>query len=375
VSRTNVLTTEDDLLYHTGPDTVADDYSPSKDPRFYDRYWNVWHDETGDLMLAVGGTFYPLLGRAEAYAIVNLRGDHRSVRAFRPLGRDRADLTVGPLRPRIVEGLRRWRHVLEPGDWGFSYDLTFTDTHRQEYAAAWGPEVTEGERHVTAGFEGFGTVEGWVQVGRERVEWGPGSARGTRDRHWGVGRGVGGPKLNDGKVARAGWKGGIWIDLGDVGLWGKKVLYPFGDPHPRAAWVRETRRRLRFEDDTRIFTEGLIDLTFNDGSTRHLRLERLGVQTAYMRCGFYGGTPVTADGGGGLAHGEYDGPARVEWDHFAVTDPAARLSLRGLDEHHCRVTETTADGTVLRTTTGVLQPLEPDAYEACAAGKPGWELL
>ncbi len=296
VSRTNQLTAEDDLLYHVGPDTIADDYSPSKDPRFYDRYWNVWHDDTGDLMLAVGGSFYPLLGRAESYAIVNLRGDHRSVRAFRKVGRDHADLTNGPLRPRIVEGLRRWHHVLEPGDWGFSYDLTVTDTHQQEYSAAWGPEVPEGERHVTAGFEGFTRVEGWVQVGDERIEWGPGVAHGTRDRHWGVGRGVGGPPLNGGRVTRGGWKGGIWIDLGDVGLWGKKVLWPLDDPHPRALWVKDIQRRLRFDEDTQVFTEGLVDLTFNDGSTRHLHLERLGPQTTYMRCGLLrrhpGGEPL-----------------------------------------------------------------------------------
>lgn len=368
MSRTNVLTAEDDLLYHVGPDTIGDDYAPSRDPRFYDRYWNVWHDDTGDALLAVGGTFYPLLGRAESYAIVNLRGDHRSVRAFRKLGRDRADLSNGPLRPTILEGLRRWRHSLEPGDWGFSYDLTFTDSHRQEYSAAWGPEVSEGERHVTAGFEGFGTVEGWIEVDGERIEWGPGSAHGTRDRHWGVGRGVGGPTLNEGRTTRGGWKGGIWVDLGDVGLWGKKVLYPFDDPHPRAAWVKDIQRRLRFEDETQVFAEGLIDLTFSDGSTRHLHLERLGVQTAYLRCGFYGSTPVTSDGGG-LHHGEYDGPPRVEWDRYDVTDPAVRLALRGVDEHHCRVTERS---TVM---TGILQPLEPDAYEACVAGKPGWSLL
>jgi hypothetical protein len=366
VSRTNQLAAEDDLLYHVGPGTIADDYSPSKDPRFYDRYWNVWHDDTGDLMLAVGGSFYPRLGRAESYAIVNLRGEHRSVRAFRPLGRDRADLANGPLRPTIVEGLRRWHHVLDAGDWGFSYDLAFADSHRQEYAAAWGREVAEEERHVTAGFEGFGTVEGWVQVGDERIEWGPGMAHGTRDRHWGIGRGVGGPALNGGRVARGGWTGGIWIDLGDVGLWGKKVLYPFDDPHPRAAWVRDVQRRLRFEEDTHVFTEGLVDLVFDDGSVRHLHLERLGDQTAYMRCGFYGGTPEA-----GLAHGEYDGPPRVEWDHYDVTDPKVRMALRGLDEHHCRVLETLPDGRST-VTTGILQPLDPDAYEACAAGKPGW---
>jgi hypothetical protein len=358
------LTAADDQLLHTAPAPFGREEPDSCDPRFFERYWNIWHDDTGDLLLAVGGSVYPNLGRAESYAIANLHGDHRSVRAFRPLTADRSDLAVGPLRPTIVEGLRRWRHLLEPGEWGFSYDLTVTDTHHQDYAAAWGPEVAQGERHVTVGFEGFCIVEGWVQHGDTLVEWRPGAAHGTRDRHWGLGRGVGGPTLNGGCSVRAGWKGGIWIDLGDVAVWGKRVLYPFDDSRRESGRVVEIRRRLSFEPDTRVFTEGIVDLTLDDGRHRTLHLERLKDQTAYMRCAFYGGTP-----GAGLHHGEYAGPARVEWDRFDVTSATARLALRGLDEHHCRVID---DG---RETTGILQPLEPDAYEACAAGKHGWELL
>jgi hypothetical protein len=196
------------------------------------------------------------------------------------------------------------------------------------------------------------------------IEWGPGHAHGTRDRHWGVGRGVGGPALNGGRAHRPGWKGGIWIDLHDVGLWGKQLLRAPDDPRPGAGRVREVARRLRFEEDTRVFLEGEIDLTFDDGTHRRLHLERLGAQTAYMCCGFYGGTPES-----GLHPGEYSGPPHVEWDRFDVTDPAVRLRLRGLDEHHCRVTY---EG---RRTTGILQPVEPDVYEACRDGRPGWALL
>ena len=358
------LAVADDQLLHTGPAPLGGPGPVSRDPRFFERYWNVWHDDTGDLLLAVGGSFYPNLGRAESYAIANLHGDHRSVRAFRPLTEDRTDLAVGPSRPTIVEGLRCWRYTLEPGEWGLSYDLTVTDTHHQVYGAAWGPEVNQGERHVTAGFETFCTVEGWIRHGDTFTEWGPGIAHGTRDRHWGVGRGVGGPALNGGRAVRGGWKGGIWIDLGDVAVWGKQVLYPLDDSRSGSGRVVEVRRRLRFEPDTRVFTEGIVELTLDDGHHRRLHLERIGDQTAYMRCGFYGGTPET-----GLHHGEYAGPARVEHDRFDATSATTRLALRGLDEHHCRVVE---DG---RETTGILQPLEPDAYEACAAGKPGWELL
>jgi hypothetical protein len=357
------LAPADDEFVHHNPHPVSSSASTSIDPRFFERYWNVWHDDVGDLLLAVGGSCYPNLGRVESYAIVNFRGDHRSVRAFRPMSADRADLAVGPMHPTVIDGLRRWRHTLEPGEWGFSYDLSWTDTRRQTYGAVWGPEPPCGERQVTAGFEGFGHVTGWVQVGDVVVRWAPGDAHGTRDRHWGVGRGVGGPALNNGHTHRPGWKGGIWIDLHDIGLWGKKLLYGFDDPRPGHGSVREVNRRLRFEDDTHVFVAGIVELTLDDGSIRTLHLERLGHQTAYMRCGFYGGTP-----GAGLHPGEYSGPERIEWDRSDVTAPDVRLALRGLDEHHCAVT----DGD--RTTTGVLQPVDPDAYEACREGRPGWSL-
>ena len=46
-----------------------------------------------------------------------------------------------------------------------------------------------------------------------------------------------------------------------------------------------------------------------------------------------------------------------------------RARLAGLDEHLCRVT---CDG---ETATGLYQPIDPTAYELCAAGRPGWAFL
>lgn len=94
-----------------------------------------------------------------------------------------------------------------------------------------------------------------------------------------------------------------------------------------------------------------------------MTLERLGHQTAYMRCALYGGSPD-----GSIVQGDAVGE-HVEGDVHDVTDPRVRAALTGLNEHHCRVT---CDD---RTTTGILQPLEPDAYESCMAGEPGWAFL
>ncbi|HEX2884950.1 hypothetical protein [Vineibacter terrae] len=359
------LSAIDDFMIHQTADPIR--VVASTDPRFFERYWCICHDDVGELLVVTGGSFYPNLDTAEAFAIVNHQGQHRSVRAFRRLGSDRMDLRVGPLHPQILRGMREWRLTLAENDWGISFDLLWRDTRRQIYHAAYSPldRSTRGrQREVTAGFEGFGTAVGWVTVGGRRIDVSSGSFHGTRDRHWGIGRGVGGPAMQMGRRHKAGWIGGNWIELADAAIWGNTVLRKFGDPRPGMGKVAHVERRLRFEEATRIFTEGEIDYTLDDGVCKRVRFERLGFQTAYMRCGMYGGTPE-----GNIFHGMYVGDDVVEGDHYDVTRAEVRSGLIGLDEHHCRII---CDG---ETTTGILQPLEPDAYEACRDGKPGWSFL
>lgn len=356
----------DDYMIHQTPDPVRIMWT--SDPRVYDRHWMVAHDDAGEALIATGGSFYPNLDTAEAWAIVNVGGQHRSVRAFRRLGADRMDMAIGPIRPTIVRGLREWRFVLAENEWGIAYDLTWRDTRRQIYHASETPAASaypRGRRgDVTAGFEGFGTVEGWVEADGRRIALHADSCHGSRDRHWGVGRGVGGPNLHVGRPMRPGWIGGNWIEFRDFAIWGNIVLYKFGDARPGMGRVVKADRRLKFEPDTHVFLEGVIDYTLDDNSVKQVHFRRLGYQTAYLRCGMYGGTPDK-----GIFQGQYVGDDVVEGDFFDVTLPENRIRLRGLDQHHCVIT---CDG---ETTTGILQPVEPDAYEQCRQGKRGWSLL
>jgi hypothetical protein len=357
----------DDHLIHQTPDPVRVAFTT--DPRFFERHWNVFHDQTGDLLIVTGGTFYPNQDAAEAYAIVTYRGIQRSVRAFRKLGADREAMHIGPIKPTILAGLRHWRHVLDENEWGISYDLEWHDTHRQVYRSAYSSlthgSPPGGQRHVTSGFESFGEVEGWAMIDGTRVELTRATGRGTRDRHWGIGRGVGGPRFQpDGKVPKAGWIGGNWIAFSQFAIWGAIVLYRLGDARPGHGKVIKTDRRLRFEEETHIFVEAVIDYTLDSGDVKRVHFERLGNQTAYMKCGLYGGTPD-----GTRFQGEAVGEPFVEGDCYDLGNPANRTMLRGLAEHHCRIT---CDGEV---TTGILQPLEPDAYEACLRGDKGWAFL
>ncbi|MEV0067772.1 MULTISPECIES: hypothetical protein [unclassified Amycolatopsis] len=355
----------DDYLIHQTPDPIR--VMATGDPRAYERYWMICHDPTGEVMVATGGSFYPNLDRAEAYAIVNFRGRHTSVRSFRALGVDRADLRIGPIAPEIIRGLREWRYVLEPNEHGISYDLTFRDTTRQVFREPLSDSAhgtPPGRRNdVTAGFEGFGTVEGWVEVDGTRVELGPGSA-GTRDRHWGTGRGVGGPAMSLGGRLHVGVSGNAFVPFSDWTLWGDRVYYPFGDSRPGATRVAKPTRRLRFDPDTDIFAEGIVDYRLGTGEVKQLHYEHLGLQTAFLRCGMYGGTPES-----GIHQGSYDGPELTEGETYDLTNPRTRISLRGLDEHLCRVT---CDG---ETVIGIYQTIDPVAYETCKSGRPGWAFL
>ena len=355
----------DDFMIHQTPDPVRVMWTG--DPRAYERYWMVCHDPSGETVIATGGSIYPNLDRAEAYAIVNRRGRHTTVRSFRDLGFDRADLRVGPIAPVIVRGLREWRYVLEPNAWGISYDLAFVDTTRQVFREPLSDSAhgtPRGRRNdVTAGFEGFGTVRGWAEVDGVRIEFGPGSG-GTRDRHWGTGRGVGGPAMALGGRLHVGTNGNAFVPFREWTLWGDRVYYPFGSPQRGVTKVNKPTRRLRFDPETQVFVEGVVDYTLGTGERKQLHYERIGEQTAYLRCGMYGGTP-----GSDIHQGSYDGPPMTEGATVDLSTASARIGLRGLDEHLCRVT---CDG---ESVIGVYQTIDPLAYEACVAGRPGWNFL
>ena len=355
----------DDFMIHQTTDPIR--VMMTSDPRAYERYWMVCHDDGGEILVATGCSFYPNLDRAEAYAIVNYKGVHRTVRAFRRLGADRMDMRLGPIAPRVLEGMRLWRYVLEPNDWGISFEINFTDTTRQVFRE---PTLSidrgfpKGRRpDVTTGFESFGEVEGWVDIEGERVELKSGTARGTRDRHWGIGRGVGGPELSLGGRMHVGVSGNSFVAFKNFTIWGDKAFYHFGDSRPGAGRVVEVDRRFRFEEDTKIFLAGLVDYTLDSGEVKRLEYERIGNQTAYLRCGMYGGTPDK-----GIHQGGYTGEEElIEGDVFDVNIPEVRASLVGLDEHLCRVT---CEG---ETTTGLMQPIDPNAYNACASPtRKGW---
>lgn len=151
----------------------------------------------------------------------------------------------------------------------------------------------------------------------------------------------------------------------DYGIWGDRVFYRFGDPRRGAARVTSVNRLVRFEPETRVFTEAVIDYQFSDGTTTQLKLERIGFQTAYLRSGMYGGTPD------GLRYqGLYPGEDLVEGSVHDMSVAGNRAYLAGLDEHQCKISRSDGAATV-----GIFQPIDPDAYQLCVDGRKGWAFL
>ncbi len=101
----------DEFLVHNAPYPVRVMWTP--DAQAYERVWFTCQDKVGDLLVVIGLAFYPNLGTAEAFAIVNVRGSHTTVRAHRTLGTDRMDMALGPFSFEVVEPFRRWRLRLD----------------------------------------------------------------------------------------------------------------------------------------------------------------------------------------------------------------------------------------------------------------------
>ena len=377
----------DEFLVHNAPYPIRVMWAP--DAQAYERVWFTSQDKAGELLLVIGLAFYPNLGTAEAFAIVNLRGRHTTVRAHRSLPTDRMDMTLGPFRFDMEEPFRRWRLRLDaasglspdisdaapvrltgdPDAPAVSYDIAWLDTKRPVFRQL-GAGVIVGARALSpvAGYDGFGRQEGWVQIGDERFTISPATHLGTRDHHWGTRDGVGGPGHYMGMQHP---HSGEWVEFEDFGVWGDHVLYNIGDPRRKSATLARRVHRMHFEPDTHLLQSGEVDLVFADGSVKTMSFERLGHQIAFLRCGMYGG-PNGGTPDGDLWHGMQVAQRNevvVHRETFDVTDPAVRTRLAGLDQHQCRVT---CEGEVAY---GLVEPYDTLCYEVSKAGVMGFSLL
>jgi hypothetical protein len=188
---TSALSPLDDYPVHQTAEVIR--HPATSDRNFYDRYYFMLHGSDDDLMLIMGMGQYPNLSVQDAFAVVRRGSLHRVVRASRALGVDRMNLSVGPFRIEVLEGLKRVRYVLDPNDHGLSFDLTWTGAippllEARHYIRSFERVTFDTERFAQTGF-----WAGTVTIGDETIDVTGDRWRGTRDRSWGV-RPVGEPE-------------------------------------------------------------------------------------------------------------------------------------------------------------------------------------
>ncbi len=342
----------------------------TSDPQAYERVWFTAQDLSGELLLVTGMGIYPNLGTAEAFAIVNHRGRHTTVRAHRRLGNDRTNLRVGPLSFEIVEPFRQWRLRLDENAFGVAYDLRWHDTTRATYRNLGAGAVIDGRAFSgVAGYDGFGVQSGTVQVDGADLALDVTTHRGTRDHHWGVRDGVGGPALYRGGQHPL---SGLYADFDDWALWVDHLPLRLGDPRPGSRTAGRVAYRLVFEEGTDLIFAGEIDVEIGrDREVRTLRFERIGNQFAFLRCGMYGGpNGGTPDGDVWMGMDVGGGELVVTGETYDVTDPAVRTRIRGLDQALVRVTD--HEG---RTAPAIFECYSPLCRQVAGYGRMGISLL
>lgn len=339
------------------------------DARAYERYWFTAEDSEGEFFLITGFGTYPNLDTVDAFVIFVHGGKHTSVRIHRRMGDDRANLQFGPLRAEVVEPFREWRLVLGENDRDLQFDLRWRDTKRAIFQRVNPyPTTSRNGRLVNelSGYESFGRIEGTIDFQGKRFDLSPARVRGSRDHHWGIRNGVGGPGHMEAEEVRSHFV--QFVEFEDWSIWGHRGLYNIGDDRRGHSRIIATDNKLRFDPETKHLTGAIVTNTFDTGEVKEIHYEQLNSLVAHLRCGSYAG-PTSGTPGDNIYQGMYVGDEVVIGRTDDLTDVEVRKELAGFEDHLC----------VARcgdeTTVGILECRNPLMYEMCLQGIPGLSIL
>jgi hypothetical protein len=158
----------------------------TSDRNFYDRYYFNLHGCSDELFLVAGMGQYPNLCVQDAFLLVVKGKVHRVLRASRELGADRMDLSVGPIRIEVLEGLKRLRLVAEENPHGIRAELEWNGAVPAHLEPPHRLRQFERITFDTQRLWQTGRWSGWLELEGERIAITPDRWWGTRDRSWGV---------------------------------------------------------------------------------------------------------------------------------------------------------------------------------------------
>lgn len=345
----------------------------STDPRAFERYWFTAQDDNGEFFLIAGIGTYPNIGTVDAYAIIVADGKQTTVRAHRPMGFDRTNLSAGPLHFEMIEAFRDWHLVLGENEQNFTFDLHWHDTKRaifRRLGEVKAPGILDFRLlHNWCGYETFGRISGTIHYKGRTVKVNCDTTRGSRDHHWGTRDGVGGFELSHIKPFTS-YKGervgfshfGQWVEFKDWAIWGDRLLYNLGDEaNPGAETIEPVEQKLRFDPQTRHLIGGIVVNKLPNGELREVHYEAIGHQCAFLRTGGYTGCNGLGTPGGDLHHGAPVGEL-VDGDTFDISAPEVRTMLEGFEDLLVRAT---CNG---ETVVGILESRNPALHAMASKG-------
>ena len=122
----SMLSILDDYPVHQIADVVR--CTGTSDRNFYDRYYFNLFNKTGDIFVVFGLGQYPNLAVQDAFVLVRQGEVHDVLRASKPLG-DRGDISVGPMKIEVIEGLKKLRLTVAPNEAGIELDVVWNGAH------------------------------------------------------------------------------------------------------------------------------------------------------------------------------------------------------------------------------------------------------
>lgn len=341
-----MLSPQDDLIGHQAPAVFA--RAAGGDPRFTERYWYTAHPVDGsEIILDVGMGYYPNRGVMDAFAGVTVGRQQHNFRISRHLGDNPLETTVGPLVFEVLEGMKRHRIALAPGNGsGIAFDLTFEASfpaaqEKQSLRERKG-DVEEDLTRVAQ----FGRWRGWLEADGKRYDMAPESWWGQRDHSWGIRSAhrtdETAPPVQEHKNFFWTWSMFQFEDMGlSVFLKERepgRPMYLSGTEFRREGGkmmhreMTNAHHEIVWSDDPlgQSIASAVWTFEFDSGPPRELRMECLATRF-YLKGGMYGGFR-------GWNHGDDKGPLHSEHDVWDLEDAATRLAARTLSDHVIRCT-------------------------------------
>ena len=327
-----------DVMRHVGP----------SDRNFYDRYYFNLHGSSDELFMVMGLGQYPNLGVQDAFAAVRRGGSHHVVRASRELG-ERTDISVGPFRIEVIEGLKKVRCILEDSkERPIAMDVTWEGAI---------PALLEPLQHIrrhgrtmfdSRRFAQTGCWSGTLRIDGEDFAITPDRWKGSRDRSWGI-RPVGEQEPPGIHAGSPGIMHGMWNycpmqfdeysilficnEHADGSRELEEAVRVWADPDREPEYLGRPEHEHRFTDDKSDVVEG--HLLFPEAPGGALEIKAFPLETLFVMVGT--GYGLEED----WRHGMYQGKLKVQ--HFTLDMEQDRQRMWGLRDAAARFESSNGD--------------------------------